>query len=100
MRADAYFLDDQQTVGDQQAESTSTLSAQKPFVKSSLAASVSRALSNVAARMAGTTEPQIWQTHNSMGDILWNVYDPSTNQTSVFYSETEVRVWIDERYNY
>ncbi|MDX2212787.1 MAG: hypothetical protein SFY66_05800 [Oculatellaceae cyanobacterium bins.114] len=94
MRADAYLL------GSQHTDSNSTLSAQKPFVKSGLAASVSQTVSNFVAHLSGTSEPQIWQTQDQAGDILWNVYDPSTHQTSVFHSETEVRVWIDERYNY
>ncbi|MBD2463249.1 hypothetical protein H6G89_19630 [Oscillatoria sp. FACHB-1407] len=94
MRADAYFLKKER------AEINSNVSVQKPFVKSGLTASLSRALGNMVARMAGNSEPQIWQTQGSAGEMLWNVYDPTTDQTSVFYSELEVRTWLDERYNF
>ena len=93
MRADAYLL------GDQSSESSSTISAQKPFVKPGLAASLGQVLGNFAARMAGSTEPQIWQSCDRAGSSFWQVYDPVADQTSVFQSETEVRVWLDQRYN-
>lgn len=93
MRADAYLL------GDKQSGSASNVSGQKPFVKSGLATAVNRGLSNLVTRLAGNPEPQIWQTRDRQGDLIWHVYDPMNNQSSVFQSEMEVRVWLDQRYN-
>jgi hypothetical protein len=92
MRADSYLL------GDQSSESPSTISAQKPSVKPGLATLLNQMFGNFAARMVGSEEPQIWQSDRA-GSSVWHVYDPVTNQTSVFPSESEVRVWLDQRYN-
>jgi hypothetical protein len=46
--------------------------------------------------LAGNTEPKIQQ----ISEDNWRVYDPQSNRTLSFASEQEVRVWLDERYNF
>jgi len=46
---------------------------------------------------SGSSEPQIRQ--RTYGDqLVWHVYDPTTRQEWQFYSEKEVRVWLEQRY--
>jgi hypothetical protein len=45
-----------------------------------------------------SSEPQIWQKRDRQGNLVWRMYDPQTNQSAVFASEEEVRIWLEERY--
>lgn len=49
-------------------------------------------------RLASTSEPQFWQKRDRYGKLSWWLYDPSTNQSAVFASEAEARIWLEERY--
>lgn len=46
-----------------------------------------------------TDDPQlrIWQ-RNRHGRSIWFAYDPITGQKRQFFSEYEVRLWLDTRY--
>jgi hypothetical protein len=55
---------------------------------------VRRRLINYLAR---GNEPRIYQT-SEQGDMHWQVYDPTTHETSLFDSEHDVRQWIENRY--
>lgn len=44
------------------------------------------------------SEPRIYQKRNAAGELYYKVYDPIARQTNTFFSETEVRVWLDQRY--
>ena len=37
---------------------------------------------------------QQWQN----GGLVWRVYDPVTQQTQRFYSEDDLRLWLETRY--
>lgn len=60
-----------------------------------------RALSNVGDRLlnffTGTEELRIWQSTRN-GHQVWFAHDPVTNRTRSFYSEQDVRHWLDNRY--
>ncbi|WAL61583.1 hypothetical protein [Thermocoleostomius sinensis] len=43
-------------------------------------------------------EPQIRQHIDRAGFTYWQVYDPQTDRSQQFDSETEVRQWLDRRY--
>jgi len=45
-----------------------------------------------------SSEPRIYQKRTPEGKLYFKVYDPIAHQTSTFSSETEVRVWLDQRY--
>ena len=49
-------------------------------------------------RGAGETEPKIWQTSRGNGVTIWNVYEPTTQESATFTTETEVRSWLEQRY--
>ena len=40
-------------------------------------------------------EVKVWRSLDRSGNISWHVYDPYTERTYNFASETEVRVWLD-----
>lgn len=42
-------------------------------------------------------ELRIEQLIDRKGNTFWEVYDPSCQRTRQFYSETEVRRWLDRR---
>lgn len=43
---------------------------------------------------------QIWQSRDSAGNVRWNVFDVRTNRSATLLSENDVRVWIEESYDY
>lgn len=59
-----------------------------------------RLLAATLNAMAGSSEPKIQQRRDRIGQTIWFVYDPVSGQNSRFTSESEVRAWLDERYNH
>lgn len=47
----------------------------------------------------GNTEPQIKYKRDRYGNLYWQVYDVTTNQSYAFGSEQDVRAWIEERHH-
>jgi hypothetical protein len=43
-------------------------------------------------------EPRIWIKRNGDRTSRFQVYDPLIQQHHTFGSETELRVWLDQRY--
>lgn len=43
-------------------------------------------------------EPKVSQVMTEQG-VQWRVYDPVGDRSHPFTTETEVRVWLEERYN-
>lgn len=68
----------------------------KPPVKSS-GASVWQAI--WSALTSNSNEPRVRQIRDRSGHLIWQAYDPITNQTHSFDSENGVRVWIEHRYH-
>ncbi|MGG6294813.1 hypothetical protein ACQ4M4_10335 [Leptolyngbya sp. AN02str] len=48
--------------------------------------------------LSGNREPVIRRTYAKTGEMLWIVTDPASSQSQTFCSETEVRVWLEQRY--
>lgn len=46
----------------------------------------------------GSSEPLIEKQHNPQGKTHYTIYDPVTQQRVAGLSETEVRVWLEQRY--
>ena len=44
-------------------------------------------------------EPKIEQIIDRKGNISWEVYDPNSQRTLWFYSEIEVRSWLDRQFS-
>jgi hypothetical protein len=45
-------------------------------------------------------EPRIWATRDRHGHQYWHVFDPMTERSWTLSSEEEVRIYLEERYNY
>ena len=43
---------------------------------------------------------RVWRETDRRGRTLWKASNPATNETITFDSETEVRIWIEESYQY
>lgn len=50
---------------------------------------------SIVAFLAGSSEPKIDRAGKN-----WRVSDPISGQTLHFSTEQEVRIWLDERYNF
>ncbi|MBE9156972.1 hypothetical protein IQ265_09045 [Nodosilinea sp. LEGE 06152] len=42
-------------------------------------------------------QPKIRETVSG-GNKTWQIYDPTTHQKATFYSEDDVRIWLENRY--
>ena len=49
--------------------------------------------------LLGKSEPIIEQYSGDNGQTVYSVYDPFTEQRLTGLSETEVRVWLEQRYS-
>ncbi len=52
----------------------------------------------LVASLTTTTEPHVWKTYDRQGHRFWHTYDPLTKQEECFASETEVRIWLENRH--
>jgi hypothetical protein len=55
-------------------------------------------LQTLFTTMAGDAEPKIWQTTSRNGVMIWNVYDPTTKESTRFTTEADVRSWLEQRH--
>ncbi len=51
----------------------------------------------VEQRQSSHAEPEIQQTLDGSGQKWWKVYDPMTGQTAYLESESDVRIWLEDR---
>jgi hypothetical protein len=42
-------------------------------------------------------ELQVWQEHDSAGNLSWSAYHPVTKCSVYGLSEAEMRIWIEQR---
>lgn len=86
------------------------IAPQVPPNKPSRFGPVGRSWGLLKARMAGvghgllhyfcgSMEPRILVRQNGHGISHYRIYDPFTQQHHTFGSETELRAWLDRRYN-
>ncbi|MGJ3248472.1 MAG: hypothetical protein ACFE0I_20615 [Elainellaceae cyanobacterium] len=52
----------------------------------------------VAAHLSVSSEPHVWQTQNDAGQTVWSAYDPSNGREIHGVSESEMRIWLEERH--
>ena len=45
-----------------------------------------------------SSEPRVWQERDQSGQLYWRVYDPTHDRSISFYSEQEIRRWLEKRY--
>lgn len=56
------------------------------------------ALSRFWDTVAPSREPCIWQRCDRFGQMYWQVYDPIRDRSITFYSEQEVRQWLEREF--
>jgi hypothetical protein len=56
---------------------------------------VSRA---IATRFTHNSDPTVNERRDRQGNVYYQVYDPHTQKSTVFGSETEIRYWLEQRY--
>ncbi len=47
------------------------------------------------ARLRGASEPQVWQSVSTVGQVTWNAYDASSEKVIYNVSEPELRSWLE-----
>ena len=52
------------------------------------------------ARLTAGSEPKVWSSINALGQVEWNIYDPFSDRSVSGLTETQVRSWLEERYNH
>lgn len=45
------------------------------------------------------SEPRVWCNYDRMGNICWSAFDPVTGRAINQVSESEIRVWIEQRHH-
>ncbi len=61
-------------------------------------AKISVHLTAILRFLVGSSEPKIWQTQRRDQTLIWHVYDPQTQRSEEFFSEEELRIWLEQRY--
>lgn len=90
--------------GDRHAQGTinkSTIDAATPasFQPVTPSSRLGTFLQTLFTTMAGNAEPKVWQTTSRNGVMIWNVYDPTTKESTSFATEADVRSWLEQRYS-
>lgn len=60
---------------------------------------VSRIFQTLIAKLSSGNDPQIKLKYSPSGHEYWQVYDPITAKAETFATETDVRVWVEQRYH-
>lgn len=61
-------------------------------------ARIVRFLKHLLASLFRGNELQVKQQRDSQGNMWWQAFDPNTNESTSFGSESEMRTWIEQRY--
>ncbi len=84
--------------GDRHSQSTVNAPASSQPVKPS--SRFGMFLQTLFTTMVGDAEPKIWQMTSRNGVMIWNVYDPTTKESTSFATEADVRSWLEQRYSH
>jgi len=84
----------------QKLELVSSQSLNVPNTIKSWGTGLSQVFQRVLGWFAPSHEPHIWSTTANDGQTCWHIYDPMYQQRLTMVSEEEVRIWLDERYNF
>lgn len=60
---------------------------------------VSRLFQALVGKLSGGNDPQIKLKYSPSGHEYWHVYDPTTGKAETFSTETDVRIWVEQRYH-
>ena len=68
--------------------------------RKSLPARLSKLFSKLASQLTASSDPLVWATHDATGQTVWNAKDETSGKVIRGASETEMRVWLEERYRF
>lgn len=54
----------------------------------------------IVSQLTASSDPLIWSTQDAAGQTLWNAKDQTSGKVIRGASETEIRVWLEERYRF
>lgn len=80
------------------SQSTSNLISKSALIKSKAQSALEHIRKHLLNALSGNSEVQIQQVHDRSGKAYWKVYDPATGYYNSLSSETEVRIWLEQRY--
>ena len=66
-------------------------------LRTKLTKSLNRIWQYLVKAIAHGNEPRIWQTQKH-GQTIWHGYDPASGKSVSRFSETEMLIWLEERY--
>ena len=69
-------------------------SHQKSLLKNRL----NHVFQSLFAQMTNSSEPRVWKSKDKTGHTLWNAYDGAFDRVIRNASETELREWLEHRY--
>jgi len=76
------------------------LSLQQSSSYQSIKPSLSKYLQHLLCALTSVTEPRVWESQDAAGRRLWNAYDSASDKVIRNASETEVRAWLEARYQF
>ena len=75
------------------------IALQKPLIQWGIASFLQKLRIPLLRYFSSGEEPQIWQEVCQSGNFIWHIYDPKSDRSFTFKSESEVRIWIEKRYS-
>ncbi len=57
-------------------------------------------LQTLLSKLYSSTDPHVWSTRNAAGETVWSAEDLTSRKTIYNISEVEMRVWLEERYQF
>ncbi len=61
---------------------------------------LSNLFSMLVSKLTASSDPFIWSTQDASGQTVWNAKDETSGKVIRGASETEMRVWLEERYRF
>ena len=61
-------------------------------------AQINSLLKVLVRQLTGSSEPRVWSSTDANGETLWNAIDMASDRTLRNATETEMRIWLEERY--
>ncbi|MEL6604172.1 MAG: hypothetical protein AAFP20_13205 [Cyanobacteria bacterium J06614_10] len=66
----------------------------------SLATKLKNLSRTLLSQLSGSSDPQVWQSKTRDGQVVWNAQDSLTGRVIHDASETEIRIWLENRYRF
>lgn len=79
-------------------KSVGSFQKQKPTIKPNFLSKLNKIWQYLIAVLTKQNELQVKQKSDRFGNTWWNAYDPATGESVSFGSETEMLIWIEQRY--